>query len=268
MSARWYEFRGFSPDTVRAARAWYVRFLPASGRLLDVGCGRGEFLDVAAAAGLEVEGVDQDSDMLAHASHHRVHEGDALDFLQSTPHNYDAISALHVVEHMPVDRVVALVRLAASQLKPGGMLLVATPNPGSWPTIAHEFWRDPDHVRPYDVELLHFFCGEAGLEVEASGVNPESPRGLPVELDDLTLHPAAPPDQPLSTSEGGPLAAWLGGQMAGSPYARDLEAAIHSLAADLQHTRDELSRVSGLLRRFLEVAYEPSEVYVVAKKPT
>ena len=268
MGATWYEFRGFSPDTVRAARAWYTRFLPASGRLLDIGCGRGEFLDVAAEAGLEVEGVDQDPAMLEHASRHPVHEGDALDFLQSTPCSYDVISALHVVEHLSVDEVAALIRLAACQLGPGGTLLLATPNPGSLPTLAHEFWRDPTHVRPYDVELLGFLCHEAGLEVEASGLNPESPRGLPVELDDLTLHRPVQAGHTPDAIRKGALARWLGGQVAASPYARDLEAAIHRLAAELEHTRDELTRVSGVLRRFLEVAYEPSEVYVVAKKPT
>ena len=51
MGADWYAQRGFEPETVRRARAWYLRFIPEAGDLLDVGCGRGEFLAAAAEAG-------------------------------------------------------------------------------------------------------------------------------------------------------------------------------------------------------------------------
>lgn len=266
MASDWYAFRGFDPEMVRDARAWYAQFLPAAGRILDVGCGRGEFLDVAAAAGLETHGVDLDAAMLAHAAAHRVIEAEALDYLQSTPETFDVVSALHVIEHFPVDEGAALVRLGGSRLVPGGSLIVATPNPGSLPTIAHEFWKDPTHVRPYDVELLEFLCRDAGLDVQASGVNPTSARGLPVTLDDLDItddssaERNAPPDEDRVTR-------WVGGRVARSRYAADLEAALHAVSAELRHTRDELTRVSAILRRALEVAYEPSEIYVVARRP-
>ena len=266
MASDWYAFRGFDPEMVRDARAWYAQFLPSAGRVLDVGCGRGEFLDVAAAAGLETHGVDLDAAMLAHAAAHRVIEAEALDFLQSTPETFDVVSALHVIEHFPVEEGAALVRLGGSRLVPGGSLIVATPNPGSLPTIAHEFWKDPTHVRPYDVELLEFLCRDAGLAVQASGVNPTSARGLPVTLDDLDItddpspESTAPPDEDRVTR-------WVGGRVARSRYAADLEAALHAVSAELRHTRDELTRVAAILRRALEVAYEPSEIYVVARRP-
>ena len=266
MAASWYEFRSFSRETVHAARRWYTRFLPTEGRLLDLGCGRGEFLDIAHAAGLRVEGVDGDAAMLAHVEAHVVHRQDVLDFLQSTPDSYESISALHLVEHLEVDQTATLIRLAASQLASGGVLVLATPNPGSLPTIMHEFWRDPTHTRPYDVELLTFLCRQAGLDVTDAGVNPESERGLPVELDDLKLRFAGPPDEPDRGSRPGAPARWIGGQVAGSAYGHDLEAAIHRLRLEHEHTRDELERIAGLLGRFLDVAYQPSENYVVARK--
>lgn len=266
MAADWYSFRDFDPQMVRAARAWYARFLPSAGRILDVGCGRGEFLDVAADAGLETLGVDLDAAMLAHAGAHQVVEAEALDYLQSTPETFDVVSALHVIEHFSVDEGAALVRLGQSRLVPGGSLIVATPNPGSLPTIAHEFWKDPTHVRPYDVELLEFLCRDAGLEVQASGVNPTSARGLPVTLDDLDItddpspERGAPPDEDRVTR-------WMGGRVARTRYAADFEAALHEVSAQLRHTRDELTRVAAILRRALEVAYEPSEIFVVARRP-
>ena len=251
---------------MHAARRWYARFLPTEGRLLDLGCGRGEFLDIGHAAGLRVEGVDGDAAMLAHVQTHVVHQQDVLDFLQSTPDSYESISALHLVEHLEVDRTATLIRLAASQLASGGVLVLATPNPGSLPTITHEFWRDPTHTRPYDVELLAFLCRQAGLDVTDAGTNPESERGLPVELDDLRLRPPAPPDERERGSRPGAPARWIGGQVAGSTYGRDLEDAIHRLRIEHEHTRDELERIAGLLGRFLDVAYQPSEIYVVARK--
>ena len=266
MAADWYAFRDFDLEMVRDARAWYARFLPSAGRILDVGCGRGEFLDVAADAGLETHGVDLDPAMLAHAGAHRIVEAEALDYLQSTPETFDVVSALHVIEHFPVGEGAALVRLGGSRLAPGGSLIVATPNPGSLPTIAHEFWKDPTHVRPYDVELLEFLCRDAGLDVQASGVNPASARGLPVTLDDLDItddsspERSAPPDEDRVTR-------WMGGRVARSRYAADLEAALHEVSAQLRHTRDELAQVAAIVRRALEVAYEPSEVFVVARKP-
>lgn len=266
MAADWYAFREFDPEMVRAARAWYARFLPSAGRILDVGCGRGEFLDVAAAAGLETHGVDLDPSMLAHAGAHQVTAAEALDYLQSLPETFDVVSALHVIEHFPVEEGAALVRLGGSRLVLGGALIVATPNPGSLPTIAHEFWKDPTHVRPYDVELLEFLCRDAGLEVQASGVNPTSARGLPVTLDDLDITEGASADDNAGPDEDR-VTRWVGGRVARTRYAADLEAALHAVSAELRHTRDELTRVAGIVRRGLEVAYEPSEIYVVARRP-
>ena len=174
MGADWYKQRGFATETVRHARAWYLRFIPQPGDLLDLGCGRGEFLAAAAKAGHRVLGLDHDQAMLAEARELPVRQADALDFLQSTPNRYDVITAFHVIEHLAVREAEAMIRLAADRLRPGGRLIIATPNPGSLPTIAHEFWRDPTHVRPYDRELIEFLTAGArignGLRRSQSGV--------------------------------------------------------------------------------------------------
>ena len=266
MGADWYAQRGFAPETVRRARAWYLRFMPEPGDLLDIGCGRGEFLGAAAEAGHRVLGLDHDRGMLAAAGDLPVREGDALDFLQSTPDRYDAITAFHVIEHLPVRAAAALVRLAADRLRPNGRLIIATPNPGSLPTIAHEFWRDPTHVRPYDRELIEFLTIDSGLETVSAGVNPESERGLPVDLADLDLTPPTRPGDAPAQAESR-ASRWVGARLSQSSYGRDLERAIHEVSDGLLHTRQELTRVAGVLRRFLEVAYEPSELYVVGRRP-
>lgn len=266
MGADWYAQRGFATETVQRARAWYLQFIPEPCGLLDVGCGRGEFLQAAAEAGHWVLGIDHDPAMLEQARGLPVQQGDVLDFLQSTPDRFDAITAFHVIEHLAVREAEALVRLAADRLRPGGRLIVATPNPGSLPTIAHEFWRDPTHVRPYDKELIEFFTNGSGLTTVAAGLNPESERGIPVDLDDLDLTLPTPgasgPNQAVPRASR-----WIAARLADSDYGHDLERAIHEVSDGLLHTRHELARVTGVLRRFLEVAYEPSELYVVAQRP-
>ncbi len=266
MGADWYAQRGFSPETVRHARSWYLQHLPKPGDLLDVGCGRGEFLQVAAEVGHRVVGIDHDPEMLAQVGSLPVHQRDALDFLQSTPDRYDSITAFHVIEHLAVREAEAFVRLAADRLRPEGRLIIATPNPGSLPTIAHEFWRDPTHARPYDRELIEYLTIGAGLETVVAGINPESPRGLPVELADLSLTPPSKSDDALQPPDAR-ASRWIAGRLAGSTYGRDLERAIHETSDGLLHTRQELARVAGVLRRFLEVAYEPCELFVVARRP-
>ena len=266
MGADWYEQRGFAEETVRHARTWYLRFIPQPGCLLDVGCGRGEFLSAAAEAGHQVLGLDHDPEMLAQVGGLPVHRGDALDFLQSTPDRYDTITAFHVIEHLAVREAGALVHLASDRLRPGGRLIVATPNPGSLPTIAHEFWRDPTHIRPYDRELVEYLTNGAGLETVAAGINPESERGLPVDLADLGLTPPVAPEV-VSDPSDTHASRWVAARLANSSYGHDLERAIHEISDGLLHTRQELARVAGVLRRFLEVAYEPSELFVVARRP-
>ena len=265
MGADWYKQRGFATATVRQARAWYLRFIPQPGDLLDLGCGRGEFLAAAAEAGHRVLGLDHDQAMLAEARELPVRQADALDFLQSTPDRYDVITAYHVIEHLAVRDAEAMIRLAADRLRPGGRLIIATPNPGSLPTIAHEFWRDPTHVRPYDRELIEFLTTGAGLQTVSAGLNPESERGLPVELADLDLQPPTS-TQGASSPSASRSSRWVAARLADSDYGQDLERAIHDVSDSLLHTRQELERIAGVLRRFLEVAYEPSELYVVARR--
>lgn len=265
MGADWFTQRGFTTETIRRARAWYLQFLDEPGDLLDVGCGRGEFLTAAASANHRVTGVDHDPSMLAESNNLPICESDVLDYLQSTSHVYDTITAFNVIEHLEIRDASAFVSLAADRLRPGGRLIVATPNPGSLPTIAHEFWRDPTHVRPYDIELIEYLTNASGLQTESAGVNPESERGMPIDLDDLNL--SSPPTVPTSPREENAVSRWIAGRLASSTYGDNIERALHTTTDGLLHTRQELDRIAGVLRRFLEVAYEPSEIYVVARRP-
>jgi SAM-dependent methyltransferase len=135
-------------------------------RALDIGCGRGEWLEVAGGAGFEAFGVDIDDGMLE-ACRERglsVRTADGLQTLRAMPDSSLAmVSAFHVVEHISFDDVRALVAEALRVLQPGGLLILETPNPENVGVGANSFYRDPSHLRPLPPELLSFAAEHAGF---------------------------------------------------------------------------------------------------------
>ncbi|MDL2356719.1 MAG: class I SAM-dependent methyltransferase [Pseudomonadota bacterium] len=144
--------------------ALYAPAAPA--RALDIGCGRGEWLEVAGAAGFEARGVDIDDAMLA-AARQRGLAVQTADGLQTLRALGDAslamVSAFHVVEHIAFDDVRALIAEALRVLQPGGLLILETPNPENLVVGASSFYRDPSHLRPLPPELLSFAAEHAGF---------------------------------------------------------------------------------------------------------
>ncbi len=134
---------------------------------LDVGCGRGEWLQLLQSVGIQGHGVDLDAGMLAacQAANFSVEQGDALDWLAAQPDNSLAlISAFHVVEHLPFALVRQLVAEAHRVLLPGGLLIMETPNPENLSVGAHTFYMDPSHERPLPPRLLQFVPEFMGFE--------------------------------------------------------------------------------------------------------
>jgi SAM-dependent methyltransferase len=268
LSTDWYKFRGFDPDQVRAACAAYLGHFPQGGRILDVGAGRGEFLSAASEAGFQAEGLDSDHRAVAEANESglRVVQADAHDFLLTHPGEFDGVFCSHLIEHFSPDDARRLIAAAAGALNTSGVLCIATPNPGSLPTVTHEFWRDPSHVRPYDLEALQFLCRSAGLEIVESGQNPDSEMGMPIDPDDLSLNRFGPePEKP--DSEQPRIAGTIAKHFQKSRMARELNAVIHHQKMQIERLEQHVGLLSDSLRRLLEVLYERSEIYVVARKP-
>lgn len=151
----------------------FLQYLPPGGRVLDLGCGRGVFLQLLREGGFEPVGVDLDEQM-ARASREKgfdVVVDDAIHFLSETEQSYDAILASHVIEHMPVAEQVRFIELMKARLDPGGVAIVVTPRPGSlWAT--ENFWLDTTHVRPVAYDLMRSLFEP--FEVLAGGVEPDS----------------------------------------------------------------------------------------------
>jgi 2-polyprenyl-3-methyl-5-hydroxy-6-metoxy-1,4-benzoquinol methylase len=137
--------------------------------LLDVGCGRGELLDLCRAAGIDAHGFDTNersvADLRARGFSVTL-AGVPECFNAIDDRSIGAVAALHVVEHLPVSLLFALFREAARVLRPGGLLMIETPNAESIAVSASDFWRDPTHLAPRHPAALILLGREHGFAVE------------------------------------------------------------------------------------------------------
>jgi 2-polyprenyl-3-methyl-5-hydroxy-6-metoxy-1,4-benzoquinol methylase len=160
-----YEFGG-TEDLVRRTQERFVTHFRSSSPVLDIGCGRGVFIDLLCAAGIEAVGIDHSQESVAACLKKglTVYPGGAIDFLQGNPRKFGGIFCSHVIEHMHYDDAMRFLELCHGALEPGGKLLLVTPNPEDLSVIAEIFWLDPTHVRPYPKKLLLTMVDAAGFE--------------------------------------------------------------------------------------------------------
>ena len=144
--------------------------LGVDGPCLDLGCGRGVWLQLLREHGLHGRGVDLNATAArdAQALGLDVQVGDALAWLQAQPDaSALAVSAFHLMEHLPFALRLALVTEAARVLMPGGLLILETPNPENIWVATHTFHHDPTHSQPLTPDSLAFLVTYCGLEVVA-----------------------------------------------------------------------------------------------------
>ena len=165
-------FRG-SEDRIRAQQARYAaRFAGASGEILDLGCGRGEFLQAGRDAGLSTRGIDlsQECVALCRVKGLTAECADLFAHLASLEdRSLGGVFCSQVIEHLPPDQLPHLVNLIAAKLRPGSRAVFETPNPECLAIFATHFYIDPTHTRPVPAPLLHFYLEEAGfgaIEIE------------------------------------------------------------------------------------------------------
>lgn len=165
-------FRGSREEIKRRVEV-YLPFVAAVAErhpglpALDLGCGRGEWLEILKEAGIKAEGIDQDAGMLGGCRELglKVRQGDAIAFLQQQPAaSRIAISLMHVVEHIPFEMLRSIVEQARRVLVPDGLLIMETPNPENVMVGSCNFYMDPTHHNPLPPPLLAFVPEYYGFE--------------------------------------------------------------------------------------------------------
>lgn len=164
--------------------------------VLDLGCGAGIFLQLLSERGIKAKGVERDPKIAEYGRGMGldITTDDALEFLAKQKSSFDGIYCSHFVEHLPVELVQRLLKLMAEALEPGGVLLLAFPDPESIRSQLFGFWRDPEHVRFYHPELITTFALALGLECEWSSYDaqPHQVHHFEVMPEPLVEIPALP----------------------------------------------------------------------------
>ncbi len=274
VESAYYEFMKFSAEGSRAGLRFYVRFFEdTGGPVLELGSGRGEFLDVLAEAGLAGRGVDADEGMVeqAAARGRPVVRGDAVEHLAGLPPaSVAGLFCAHLLEHLPAERVAELYVAAGRALAPGSVFVAAVPNAACLSVLGYDFWRDPTHVRFYDPMVLAFFASRAGLEVTESGGNPANHPGPPPPLrpPPLAAQPALGEEigRLVRHAEAAAGAAGAGTDNGQAPWPQ-LGHLVSTLDQRLQAVQHQLAGLQAAYDNLLAQLYPPNEVYVVARKP-
>jgi SAM-dependent methyltransferase len=182
-------FRG-SEESVRDRYRDLAARFEGCGPVLDVGFGRGEFLDLLAEIGVAASGIEVDADLVYAAAQRGldVRIGDAASYLAALPDaSLGGVCALQVVEHLSPQAYIDFARAVARVVRPGGLVVIDSPNPSSFYVYAHAFYLDPTHTRPVHPLFLMFLFDRAGfekVELEWRSPPPEAALLEPVPGDD------------------------------------------------------------------------------------
>lgn len=161
-------------ESVKRMQEPYVARFSGAKDVLDLGCGRGLFLDLLKEGGIHPVGVDGSAEAVAEClerGHEDTHVGNVLEFLETMfeeGRKFDGVFCSHLIEHLPGRAAIQLIVHSARILRPGGRLLISTPNAENLHVLARQFWLDPTHIRPYPRQLIEATMKTVGLEIAAS----------------------------------------------------------------------------------------------------
>ena len=171
-------FRGAETD-IKERQRIYVPLFEGASRVVDLGCGRGEFLELLREHGIPAQGVDLDLDMalLCRDKGLNVVREDAFSYLAAcADDSVGGIFSAQFIEHLEPRRIVELVKLCYRKLADDGVLVLETPNPTCLTVFADSFYRDLSHVQPIHPETMKFLLEATGFQrVEIKPLAPVDP---------------------------------------------------------------------------------------------
>ncbi len=190
------QFRGSSADIINRLKIYLPLIEEAKVGtpefpILDVGCGRGEWLRLLHDSGYTARGLDLNRVMLDECRDRNLEviEGDVITYLQSLPDaSLGAVTGFHIIEHLPFPALLKLLEETIRVIKPGGLAIFETPNPQNILVGSNNFYLDPSHLKPLPSPLMKFLLEHRGFyRVEIKKLNPyeESLRISNSELSDF-----------------------------------------------------------------------------------
>lgn len=158
-------FRG-AQESIKENQKQYLQYFSEDGFIVDVGCGRGEFLQLLRESGREAIGVDIYQEYVDYCQMNglNVVQGDGIRFLSCLENQVDGIFVGQVVEHLKLEQLVELCNISYEKLNSGGCAIFETPNPTSLSIYTNAFYMDPSHVKPVHPLTLQYFLQNAGYD--------------------------------------------------------------------------------------------------------
>jgi SAM-dependent methyltransferase len=160
------QFRG-SPDDIRRRVEEYLPVFADASDVLDIGCGRGEFLELLRDRGMTARGIDINPAMVdvCRGKGLQTETGDALAYLRGLPNaSLGGLFAAQVVEHLEPRYLMRLLDAAFDKLRPGAPIVLETINPACWFAFFESYIRDLTHVRPVHPDTLKYLLIATGFQ--------------------------------------------------------------------------------------------------------
>ena len=162
-------FRGSRDDIIKRYES-YLQYINSSSinSALDIGCGRGEWVEILQSKNIDAIGIDLNFAMINEGLNKGVknlYKIDAFEFFKSSKDNsFDLVTAFHVIEHIPYQQLFKMFQELKRVAKPNATILLETPNPQNLLVAAYEFYKDPTHLNPLPSDVIKFMLEYIGFK--------------------------------------------------------------------------------------------------------